>query len=391
MCRLNPLCNCSASTTVAYRPCTALTHHILWLSSALSAKCAVLIHYATVVLGRALLGAAESFIITSGLAWGLALAGPANAGKVIAWVGMSMFAAFASGPPLGTALYNFGGFASIAIATMLIPLVTILLVASLASVPPRRAGRSHLLKVVGAVWMSGFGSALSSIGFGTMIAFSSLLSVERGWMPVWLLFTTFAAALVAARLFFGHLPDKLGGAWVALISAVIEAIGLALIWLAPSLFLAAAGGLLTGFGYALVYPGLGAEAVRRVPPESRGLAMGAYSTFLDVALGFGSPALGLIAGLLAISSGTKYLELASDEVDHRLEVVRRAVSAGLGLGSLHEAIDAFKDAVGDVGVVPAQDAVPVPLDGPGGIDHGLKAAMGRPEIPPLEEGLGVLT
>src|SRR3954452_23592558 len=95
--------------------------------------------------------------------------------------------------------------------------------------------------------------------------------------------------------------------------------------------------------------------------------------------------------LLAISSGTKYLELASDEVDHRLEVVRRAVSAGLGLGSLHEAIDAFKDAVGDVGVVPAQDAVPVPLDGPGGIDHGLKAAMGRPEIPPLEEGLGVLT
>src|SRR3954454_9902415 len=38
-------------TTVAYRPCTALTHYILWLSSELSAKCAVLIHYATVVIG----------------------------------------------------------------------------------------------------------------------------------------------------------------------------------------------------------------------------------------------------------------------------------------------------------------------------------------------------
>lgn len=257
---------------------------------------------AILLLGRALLGTAESFIITSGLAWGLALAGPANAGKVISWVGMSMFAAFAAGPPLGTALYNFGGFASIAIATTLIPLVTILLAAFLTSVPPRRAGRSHLLKVVGAVWLSGLGSALSSIGFGTMIAFSSLLSVERGWAPVWLLFTAFAAALVAARLFFGHLPDKLGGAGVALISAVIEASGLVLIWLAPSLSLAAAGALLTGFGYALVYPGLGAEAVRRVPPESRGLAMGAYSTFLDVALGFGSPALGLIAGLGGLSS-----------------------------------------------------------------------------------------
>src|SRR3954470_10373234 len=40
------------NTTVAYRPCTALTHYILWLSSELSAKCAVLIHYATVVLNR---------------------------------------------------------------------------------------------------------------------------------------------------------------------------------------------------------------------------------------------------------------------------------------------------------------------------------------------------
>jgi MFS family permease len=43
------------------------------------------------LLGRALLGAAESFLITGGVSWGLALAGPANAGKVIAWVGMAMF------------------------------------------------------------------------------------------------------------------------------------------------------------------------------------------------------------------------------------------------------------------------------------------------------------
>src|SRR3954462_2295185 len=42
----------SPNTTVAYRPFTALTYYILWLSSALSTKCAVLIHYATVVLGR---------------------------------------------------------------------------------------------------------------------------------------------------------------------------------------------------------------------------------------------------------------------------------------------------------------------------------------------------
>jgi MFS family permease len=254
------------------------------------------------LLGRALLGAAESFIITGGVSWGLTLAGPKNAGKVIAWVGMAMFAALAIGAPIGSALYGHWGFVSIAAATLLIPLFSILLVAPLASVPVRRATRSHLIKVARAVWMPGFGSALSSIGFGTMIAFSSLLSVERSWNPVWLLFSTFAVSLTAARLLLGHLPDRVGGARVALISVLIEATGLVLIWLSSNHLIALLGALLTGCGFALVYPGLGIEAVRRAPPENRGLAMGAYTAFLDVALGFGSPALGLLAGRAGLSS-----------------------------------------------------------------------------------------
>jgi MFS family permease len=254
------------------------------------------------LLGRALLGAAESFIITGGVSWGLAIVGPANAGRVIAWVGMAMFAALAAGAPLGTALYATGGFAAIAAATALVPLGTILLVAPLAPVRPARGTRPALLKVAGVVWVPGLGSAFSSIGFGTMIAFSSLLSAQRQWSPVWLLFSSFAAALVIARLLLGHLPDKLGGAKVALVSVLIEAAGLALIWLAPGEVPAVAGALLTGLGFALVYPGLGVEAVHRAPPQSRGLAMGAYTAFLDVALGFGSPALGLIAGWAGLGS-----------------------------------------------------------------------------------------
>ncbi len=261
-----------------------------------------LVSVTILLLGRALLGGAESFIITGGVSWGLALVGPANAGRVIAWVGMAMLAALALGAPIGTALYAIGSFATIAVSTAIIPLVAILLVAPLTPVPPQRGARSAFLKVAGAVWMPGFGSALSSIGFGTMIAFSSLLSAERQWSPIWLLFSIFAASLVAARLLLGHIPDRLGGARVALISVLIEAAGLALIWRAPSQVLAAAGALLSGLGFALVYPGLGVEAVRRAPPQSRGLAMGAYTAFLDVALGFGSPALGLIAGWAGLSS-----------------------------------------------------------------------------------------
>jgi predicted MFS family arabinose efflux permease len=43
-------------------------------------------------------------------------------------------------------------------------------------------------------------------------------------------------------------------------------------------------------------------AVQRAPPQSRGLAMGAYTVFLDLALGVGSPGLGLVASLDGLGS-----------------------------------------------------------------------------------------
>jgi MFS family permease len=254
------------------------------------------------LLGRALLGRAESFIITGAVSWGLALVGAKNAGRVIAWMGMAMFAALALGAPLGTTLYSAGGFAGVAVAATLMPLVTVLLVALLSPVPTADGARPAFKTVAAAVWLPGSGAALSSVGFGAIIAFSSLLAAQRGWSPVWLLFTAFALSLVAARLLLGHAPDRLGGARIALVCVLIEAAGLALIWLAPGRGTAAVGAALAGFGYSLVYPGLGVEAVGRAPPQSRGVAMGAYTVFLDVALGFGSPALGLVAGRFGLDA-----------------------------------------------------------------------------------------
>jgi len=256
------------------------------------------------LLGRALLGAGESFIITGAQSWGLVLGGPQNTGKVLAWMGTAMYAAFALGAPVGTTLYGSHGFTAIALATTLAPLATLLLVARLRRVAPTARGRPAFSKVVSAVWLPGAGLALSSVGLGAVTTFVALLFVARGW-TVWPAFTTFAIAFIFARVFFGHLADRVGGAKIALICALIEAAGQALIWLAPSSAMALVGATLTGFGYSLVYSGFGVEAVRRAPPESRGLAMGAYTAFLDVALGLASPALGLIAGVADL--GTVFL------------------------------------------------------------------------------------
>src|SRR6266480_3871565 len=107
------------------------------------------------LLGRAVLGGAESFIITGALSLGLTLMGAQNTGKVMAWVGTALYAAFAVGAPLGTTLYASDGFTAIALATILIPLVTLLLVPFLRALPPLSHERAPFTSVARAVWMPG--------------------------------------------------------------------------------------------------------------------------------------------------------------------------------------------------------------------------------------------
>ena len=74
------------------------------------------------------------------------------------------------------------------------------------------------------------------------------------------------------------------------------------------------GAATTGVGYSLVYPGFGLEAVRRPPGEAKGLAMGAFTAFMDLSLGIATPALGLVAdhaGLGTVSLVSALVVLAA--------------------------------------------------------------------------------
>ncbi len=252
--------------------------------------------------GRGLLGCAESLIVTGALGWGVGMVGPQNAGKVMAWVGIAMYGAYAAGAPTGVVVDGRWGFTGIALATALIPLVALPVVLGLRATAPAAHRRTPFYKVLGAVWVPGLGLALSSVGFGVITTFSALFFSAKGWGPASLAFTAFGVAFIGARLFFGHLPDKLGGARVALVCVLIEVAGQLLIWGADDAILAVVGAALTGFGYSLAFPAFGVEAVRRAPPQARGVAMGAYVAFLDISLGITGPAAGLIAATAGVGS-----------------------------------------------------------------------------------------
>lgn len=255
-----------------------------------------------VLLGRVLLALGESLIVTGAMGWSIGLVGPQNAGKVMVWTGIAIFGAYALGAPAGVAVNARWGFAGIAVATVLLALLALAAVSGVRAVAPTATRRTPFYKVLGAVWEPGLGLALSSVGFGLVTAFIALLFAARDWGDSSLAFTAFGVAFIGARLGFGHLPDRIGGARVALVSVAIEAVGQLLIWGADTAPAAYLGAALTGFGYSLAFPAFGVEAVRRAPPQTRSLAMGAYVAFLDIALGITSPVAGAWAGAWGIGS-----------------------------------------------------------------------------------------
>jgi predicted MFS family arabinose efflux permease len=66
--------------------------------------------------------------------------------------------------------------------------------------------------------------------------------------------------------------------------------------------IALAGATITGLGYSLVFPSLGVEAMRRVPGENRGLAIGAYLACFDLGLAIAGPGAGAVARSYGIPS-----------------------------------------------------------------------------------------
>jgi MFS family permease len=257
---------------------------------------------AAIIGGRLALGLGDSLFLTGAMAWGVQLGGPKNAGKGLMSVGIALYAAMAIGAPLGIALFNNGGFAVLALIVAATPLLACLIAQRLPAQPVVAGLRIPLREVFGRIWRPGAGVALSGVGFAVIAAFITLYYQSHGWNGAAYGLTAFGVAFIVARLFFGGYPDRFGGARVALACLAIEVVGQLLLWFAPSPVIALLGAALTGFGYSLAFPALCLEAVRRVPPQSRGSAIGAYVVCLDFSLASAGPVAGLMVAPLGYSA-----------------------------------------------------------------------------------------
>jgi MFS family permease len=249
---------------------------------------------AALLVVRILMGLAEAAVFTGGSLWVVALAPAGRRGQLVGWYGLAMWGGWTLGPVIGEALRREAGYGAVWLLHAVLPAVAALVALRLPRHRPWPGEPSRQL-VPRTVLLPGVTLALAAVGYSALAGFAVLHLDDRGLGGGSLLLGLFGAAYITVRLAFGRLPDRVGAARIAIGCGLLEAAGLAMIALAPALWVAAAGALIMGAGFTLLYPSLALLVIDRTDPADQGAALGAFTSFWDLGLGTAGLATGAVA------------------------------------------------------------------------------------------------
>ncbi len=252
---------------------------------------------AGLIAARLVLGLGEGATYTGGSAWIVDLAPPARRGRILGLYGLAVWGGLSVGPLLGALIHSVSGYTEVWLFAAVLPLVGVATASFLADpFRPSAGAEPHPLIAPEAV-RPGLAVALAAMGYATVAAFVVLLLEGRGVSGGASVFAAFAGSIVLARLVAGGLPDRFGPAPVAIGATLAEAVGLAMIAVAPTLPVALLGAVAMGAGFSLLNPSLMLIVVDRVDVGARGAALGTFTAFFDAGVGVGAPLAGLAAAL----------------------------------------------------------------------------------------------
>ena len=257
---------------------------------------------AILLASRLVLGVGESLGSTGATLWGITAAGHKYTAKVISYNGVATYGALALGAPLGVVMEQQWGLKSIGLLTLVVCGLSVAFAASKSPVPVVHGEHLPFRDVLGRVTPHGMGLALGGVGYSVLATFVTIFYASRNWNGAALCLTAFGFAFITARLLFIRTIAHFGGFPVGITCLVVESVGVLLLWRSVTPWMAVAGAALAGFGFSLVFPALGVEAVKRVPERSRGTALGVYTVFADVSFFLVGPVAGAVIGAFGYAS-----------------------------------------------------------------------------------------
>ena len=257
--------------------------------------------FGALVLSRLALGVGESLGSTGATLWGISSAGSQHTAKVTSFNGVATYGGLALGAPLGVVLDQHWGLTALGLLTIVLGGVSFLLAQRKSPVPVMPGEHLPFHDVLTRIAPHGMALALGGVGYSVLATFVTLFYISRHWNQngAALCLSAFGVAFIAARLLFIHAINRWGGFPVSIVCLSVESAGVLLMWAAGSPWMASAGAAVTGFGFSLVFPALGVEAVKRVPEHNRGTALGVFTGFSDVSFFLVGPIAGAVASVLA--------------------------------------------------------------------------------------------
>lgn len=268
------------------------------LCAATGALYALAVTFPLLMAVRLLHGVGEAAVYTAGAAWLVAICPAERRGRVVGLFGIFMWSGITVGALVGVALSG-AGYGWVWLFLTVVPLVGLAAVA--AAPAPRRPEGPRTGALLGRpVWLPGAALSLASFGYAGLAGFVVLHLSARDVAGGIAAFNAFGVTYIGVRLFVGGWPDRFGAGRVALWSAVVEAIGLVVVALAPNLTVAVVGGLVIGAGLSLLFPALALLVINATPEARRGSALGAFTSFWDLGIVVGGPVAGVVAALLGL-------------------------------------------------------------------------------------------
>jgi MFS family permease len=221
-------------------------------------------------------------------------------GEATSYFSIAVYGGLAIGPLLGEAVRTQWGVHAVWFVSAAMCFVAVIVglgmpTARPAPIPPDVIVRRRFLHP--AALRPGLILALSTTAYAGFSAFVPLYVKQVGLDSSGVVFAEYAIAVLAVRVFFARLPDRLGSVRGASLAMSFQSVGLITMcaWhSATGLYVST---FVYSMGVSLLYPSLFPLVVDSAPEHERSQAIATFTLFFDISQGLGAFVLGVVVTL----------------------------------------------------------------------------------------------